>query len=331
MLKQDSCGVDVGSKELQATLRRERQSNPARKKFLNTESGRRALCRWLTKAGHLVRVCLEATGNYGLDLAMDLDACAGVEVMVANPRAVRRFAQALMSRNKSDQIDGDVLEQFAARMPFNRWQRPDPSALELRGISRRIKTLTDACTMEKNRLHASEASKTTPAIVRRDIQHSITNHQKAIRGLTIQALKLIANNPKLKKDFALLVTARGIARTSALQLLGELAVLPRDMDGRQRVAHAGLDPRQESSGICVQKKPRITKAGNKYLRCALFMPAMAARRHDPYLKAFGDHLKARGKQPMQVIVALMRKILVAISAMLQNQLPYDGKKLFRLP
>ena len=60
------------------------------------------------------------------------------------------------------------------------------------------------------------------------------------------------------------------------------------------------------------------------------MPAMAARRHDPHLKAFGDHLKARGKQPMQVIVALMRKILVAISGMLQNDQPYDGQKLFHL-
>jgi transposase len=108
-------------------------------------------------------------------------------------------------------------------------------------------------------------------------------------------------------------------------------MLPHDMDPRQRVAHAGLDPREQRSGTSVQKKPRITNAGNQYLRCALFMPAMAARRHDPNLKAFGDHLKANGKKPMQVIVALMRKILVGISAMLQNNQPDDGQKLFCLP
>ena len=274
---------------------------------------------------------MESTGNYGLDLAIDLDACPGVEVMVANPRAVRRFAQALMTRNKSDEIDGDVLEEFVARMPFQRWQRPSSSALELRGISRRIKTLTDACTMEKNRLHAAKASRTIPTIVRRDIQDSIANHQKAIRNLTTQALKLVGNDLRLKKNFALLLTATGVARKSAVQLLGELAVLPTDMDSRQRVAHAGLDPRLETSGTSVHKKPHITKAGNKYLRCALFMPAMAARRHDRHLKAFGDHLKAKGKLPMQVIVALMRKILVGISGMLANEQPYDGQKLFRLP
>ena len=331
MLKVDTCGIDVGSKELVLTLRREGQSDPARKKFPNTEGGRGAVCRYLQRPGHLVRVCLESTGNYGLDLAMDLDACGGVEVMVANPRAVRRFAEALMTRNKSDQIDGDLLEQFAARMPFTRWQRPEQTALELRGISRRIRTLTDASTMEKNRLHAAKASRTTSAIVRRDIQETITRLQRSLTRLTKEALKIIASTPQLQKNFDLLLTAKGIGRNSAIRILGELAVLPQDMDARQKVAHAGLDPRHQTSGTSVEKKPRITKAGNKYLRSALFMPALCARRHSPHLKAFAEHLRARGKEPMQIVVALMRKLLVGISAMLKNQQPYEGTKLFRLP
>ena len=92
MLKVDSCGIDVGCKEFVLTLRREGKREPTRKKFSNGESGRRGVCRYLSKPGHLVRVCMESTGNYGLDLAVELDSCDGVEVMVANPRAVRRFA-----------------------------------------------------------------------------------------------------------------------------------------------------------------------------------------------------------------------------------------------
>jgi transposase len=331
MLKVDSCGIDVGCKEFVLTLRREGKREPTRKKFSNGESGRRAVCRYLSKPGHLVRVCMESTGNYGLDLAVELESCDGVEVMVANPRAVRRFAQALLTRNKSDQIDGDVLEQFAARMPFMRWHKPSQTALELRGISRRIKTLTCVCTAQKNRLHAAKASKTTPTIVRRDIQNSIARHQRSIARLIKEALKLIAKQPVLKKNFQLMLTAKGIGRKSAIQVLGELAVLPSDMDPRQRVAHAGLDPRLEKSGTSVEKKPRITKAGNKYLRSALFMPALAAKRHSPHLKAFANHLQAKGKEPMQIVVAIMRKLLVGISGMLKNQQPYDGNKLFHLP
>lgn len=49
--------------------------------------------------------------------------------MVANPRAVRRFAQALMKRSKNDLIDADVLVEFAQRMPFQRWVRPSAAVM----------------------------------------------------------------------------------------------------------------------------------------------------------------------------------------------------------
>jgi len=88
-----------------------------------------------------------------------------------------------------------------------------------------------------------------------------------------------------------------------VQLLGELGVLAPDLKARQWVAYAGLDPRQYTSGTSVHKKPRISKAGNKYLRHALFMPAL---------------------------VAVMRKLLHALHAMFKTHQPYDGSKLFRL-
>ena len=331
MLKEGFCGIDVGASEFVVKLWREGQQSAVCRAFPNTEPGRLAVCRYLSKKGHRVRVCLESTGTYGLDLALELDETEGVEVMVNNPRTVRRFAQALMKRGKSDQIDGDVLMQFAQRMPFTRWKRPSAAALELRAISRRIKSVTQARTAEKNRLHAASASKTTPKIVLRDLEQTIARHQKSIVGLTTEALKLIARDPQLKNNFQLMVTATGIAKTSAIQILGELCVLSKDLDGRQWVAHAGIDPRHETSGTSLDRKPRISKTGNKYLRCALFMPALVARHHDPHLKAFADRLLAKGKQPIQVIVAVMRKLLVGLYGMLKNQQPYDGNKLFALP
>ena len=266
-----------------------------------------------------------------MDLALELEEPAGVEVMVNNPRAVRRFAQALMKRGKSDQIDGEVLREFAQRMPFLRWKRPSPKALELRAISRRIASVTKACTAEKNRLHAALLTKSTPRIVRQDLKKSIAQHQKSLVDLAAAALQLISAEPALKNNFRLITTATGIAKASGIQILGELGVLSSDLDGRQWIAHAGLDPRHESSGTSVEKKPRISKAGNRYLRCALFMPALVARHHDPYLRAFADRLQARGKEPIQVVVAVMRKLLVGLYGMLKNQQPYDGNKLFSRP
>jgi transposase len=330
MLKVDSGGIDVSAEELTVVLRRDGQRQAPRS-FPNTPEGHRAICRYLTKPGRLVRVCLESTGLYGLDLALALSACQGIEVMVANPRAVRRFAEALGNRSKNDRIDAAMLEDFAARMPFEPWQPPSETALELRAIARRIKALTTACTAEKNRLHAALSSQTTPRIVRRDLQDSIRHHQQSILRLRKEALRVIALHRQLKSQFDLLMTAPGIASASAILILGEIAVLSQDLDARQWVAHAGLDPRHESSGTSVNKPGHISKTGNKYLRSALYMPALVARRWQPNLKAFALHLLAKGKKPIQALVAVMRKLLVAIYNMLRRNQAFDGSRLYRLP
>jgi len=330
MLKVDSAGIDVSARSLMVLLRRDGQARPARS-FLNTPEGHRLICRYLAKGGHRVRVCLESTGLYGLDLALVLSVCDGIEVMVANPRAVRRFAQALGHRSKNDQIDAALLEEFAARMPFEPWQRPGQAALELRAIARRIKALTVACTAEKNRLHAATSTHTTPRIVRKDLQQSIRHHQQSILRLRNEAQRIVALDARLKQQFDLLVTVPGVASTSAILILGEIVVLSEDLDARQWVAHCGLDPRHEISGTSVKHPGHISKAGNKYLRSALYMPALVARRRQPNLKAFALHLVSKGKKPIQALVAVMRKLLVAIHHMLKRSQPFDGSKLYSIP
>jgi transposase len=126
MNKHDDCGVEVSAERLLAGLEREGATR-TRREFPNTPEGHNALVRWLVAPGRTVRVVMEATGLYGLDLALRLDAAPSVELMVANPRAVRHFAHALMKRSKNDPIDTDVMVEFAQRMPFHRWVRPSPA------------------------------------------------------------------------------------------------------------------------------------------------------------------------------------------------------------
>ena len=76
-----------------------------------------------------------------------------------------------------------------------------------------------------------------------------------------------------------------------------------------------------------EKKPRISRGGSRHLRRALYMPALVAIRHEPYLRAFYQRLLARGKAPLQAVVAVMRKLLHALFAMFHSDLPYDGSKL----
>lgn len=330
MNKRDDYGVEVSAERL--LVGRERDGEPrARREFPNTPEGHEALVRWLAAPDRTVRVVMEATGLYGLDLALRLDAEPGVEVMVANPRAVRHFAIALMKRSKNDPMDTDVLVEFAQRMPFQRWVRPSAAALALHALARRLESLTQMHAAEKNRLHAAQLSPALPVAVARDLKRSLRSLERAVNRLTRQAVQVIGQDPALNLRYQLLLSACGIGPTSALQILAQLAVLSPDLDVRQWVAQAGLDPRQYSSGSSVHKKTRISKTGNRHLRRALYMPALVAIRHEPHLRAFYLHLLARGKAKMQALVAVMRKLLHAIFGMFKHGQAFDGSRLFALP
>jgi transposase len=330
MNKSDYCGIEVSARLLLAGL--EREGVPRRRReFPNTPEGHKALIHWLAAPGHKVRVVMEATGLYGLDRALQLDAATSLELMIANPRAVRHFAHALMKRSKNDPIDTDVLVEFALRMPFQPWARPSPAALALHALAHRLESLTEMHAAEKNRLHAARLSPALPAVVVRDLQRSLRSLERAIERITRQAVQLIGQDSHLNLRYQLLLTACGIGPTSAVQILAQLAVLAPRLDVRQWVAQAGLDPRQYSSGSSVHKKTRISKTGNRHLRRALYMPALVAIRHEPHLRAFYQRLVERGKTKMQALVAVMRKLLHAIFGMFKHQQPFDGSKLYPLP
>ena len=98
----DACGMEVSYRTLVVSLRRDDQNEP-RGEFPNTPEGHQAVLRFLQRSARSVRVGMESTGLYGLDLALTLQE-AGVPLRVANPRAVRYFAQALLQRSNNDQL-----------------------------------------------------------------------------------------------------------------------------------------------------------------------------------------------------------------------------------
>ena len=322
-------GIDVSALELAVAVERDGKTLPLAT-FENDRAGHLKLIRWLTKSARPVRVCLEATGVYSLDLALALERAKRVEVMVANPRAIADFARAFLQRSKTDALDAVVILEFLKRMPFQTWQPPALEILQLRAISRRITALTRNMTMEKNRLHAAGRCEHLTAFVRENIDEHLEHLQDSIARLAEEAVAMIRRSPDLSRRFDHLVSVKGIAAASATQILAELSVLPSDMTSRQWVAHAGLDPRHHESGSSIHKHARITKAGNRYLRSALYMPALVAIRHEPNVGAFYGKLLGRGKKPIQANVAVMRKLLHAIHGMLHHDRDFEGEKFFAM-
>jgi transposase len=322
MSSHEIVGIDVAAKTLVAIG--ERAVLPAA--YENTADGHGALVKALRRSGRPVRVVLEATGIYFLDLACELVA-AGFETMVVNPKAAHHFAEAILQRRKDDPVDAAMLREYGRRMDFVPWTPPRPELFALRALARETQAQTKAVAATKNRLHALGATKLAPKRLIRAIERQIEHSEALIGELIAAAVTLIEGDPGLERKFAQADSIPGFAAKAAVTVMAELVVLP-PMAARQWVAQAGLDVREVRSGTSLQRKPKISKRGNKRLREALFYPALTAARCCPEAAAFVDRLVAGGKTRLQAIVALMRKLLHAIHAMWRNDEDFNAEKLF---
>jgi transposase len=317
--------LDIGARKHQACWERKGRRHLAEVK--NTPEDLRELFASLLAQKDQLRLIVEATGVYYLDAAL-IASELGAEVMVINPKAAHNFAKALSMRNKTDRLDAAMLLEFLKRMPFQAWSAPSPSRQALRHYGRYLLQLTEDSTAAKNRLHALQHGRGPRSLIQ-DLKRTIAGQQRRIKRIRQEAVALIQAEPELQHAFQALNSICGIASVSAVSLLSELAVLPPDLSSRACVCHAGLDVRLHQSGDTT-KPPRISRHGNKYLRRALYMPAISAVQHDPHARAFQKQLLERGKKKMQTVVAVMRKMLTAAWALTRNPDEYDGSKLYNV-
>lgn len=321
-------GIDVSNDTFDVT--RACHGEVTRRQFANTPAGHHQCIRWALCRADTARVCLEASGIYHLQLALALYRHPAIELMVVNPRAARRLAEAHMVRAKTDAIDADGLLLFVQHMPFRPWVAPRDEVLQLQSLAHRVAQLDKELTRERSRLHAARKAGPHTRAVQQDIQAHLKQLQRRKDAMQARAEEVIRYDAQLAADAHLIDSVPGFAACSTSRLLAELAPLPADMQASQWVAQAGIDPRPGESGTSVRSTRQISKQGNARIRAALFMPALVAIRHDANVAAYYEHLVLRGKSKMTAITAVMRKLLVAIWGILQHRQEWNGEKFYRL-
>lgn len=322
-------GVDVDSKFLVCRIQRGEKRFPIAQ-FENNPPGHRKFIKWATKHHKPARVTMEATGVYSLPFALALHETVNIDVSVMNPRAIKNFTVAQMQRGKTDALDATAILEYNLRMEFKLWQPPREEVLELQHITRRIVQLNTELTRERNRHKAASRLGVIGRVVTNDTAVNMRHLQRRIDTMAQASLDIVKHDPELAPKLEQLISVTGIAEKTGPRLLAELASLPSDMSGPQWVAHAGLDPRPYESGTSTNRPRRITKAGNRYIREVLFFPALVASQRDKHVKAFYEKLLKKGKKPMQAIVAIMRKLLLAIWGMFKHNSNWQGEKFFKI-
>ena len=309
-------GIDVAKSTLEACLVWDNRL--AHGSFDNTPAGFAKIDHWLKKRKvKQVHACLEATGRYSEGVAEHLHA-AGHTVSVINPARLKAFAQATLTRTKTDQTDAALLAQFCQSQQPAPWQPPKREVRALRSLVRRRESLLQLHQQEANRLSSGEDSPAVQASLAAVLAAVDAELAKMEQAITDQ----VASDPELKRKSALLDSILGIGPTTAAALLGEIDFSVYESP-RQLVAQAGLNPRQRQSGTSIHGKPRISKQGASQLRRILFFPAISAMRWNPAVRALAERLTARGKAKMAIVCACMRKLLHIAFGVLKNDQMFD--------
>lgn len=258
-------------------------------------------------------VALEATGGFER-LAVAVLSAAGLPVAVVNPAQVRSFADALGKRAKTDPIDAAVIARFAAAIGAQARPLADAQSRLLADLVARRRQITTMLVAEEARLkraveRALKSITRLIAALRRELDRIDGDLDSQIRKSPLW---------RLKED--LLASVPGVGKAIARTLIAELPELGR-LTAKQIASLAGLAPFTRQSG---QWRGRsLIGGGRATVRAALFMGALVAARHNPVLKAFRDRLVDAGKPKIVAIIAVARKLLTILNAILRDQKPWQ--------
>lgn len=310
-------GIDVGKVDCHAALLE--GERVARKSFPNSSKGFEQLATWLRnrKTGQGLRVCMESTGGWSENLAVQLVEL-GCRVSVVNPSRVKAFGQSELLRTKTDGVDAALIARFCKALDPELWAPPAPEIRQLQALLRRLENLEEMKRQETNRLGAPLVT----AEVRTSLKSVIRMLDRQIREIETAIDDLFRNFPDLRRDRELLTSIPGFGEKTAARILGELPDVSLFRNSKAAAAYAGLSPAHRQSGVG-SRPSHLSKAGNSRLRRALYFPAIVAMRHNAQLRTVAERLAARGKPKMLIIGALMRKLIVLAYAILRSGKPFD--------
>jgi len=325
--------IDVAQKELVVCLGRMYDDwSPelyANKSFANHPKGFKVLVAWVKKMMGPeveVRYVMEATGVYHEGLAYYLSDL-GCRLSVVLPNKISNYFRTLEVKTITDKTASQAIAQFGLERKLDDWKRPRPLFKTLRQLTRERDQLVQERTIVKNQLHAeqAEAEPGDSSIGRMKKRIALLNKQELeIKG-EIQAL--ISKDEQILDRAKKICTITGIGLLTTATVLAETNGFELIRNKRQLTSYAGFDVREKQSGTSVNGKPRISKKGNKYLRKAMYLPALAAIRHNDHYKAIFVRLVSKHGIKMKAAVAIQRKLLELIYTLYKTNAAYDPEYL----
>lgn len=298
-------GVDVSKDHLDIHI------YPINKGFRveNNDKGIKSLIRKL-KQFSVQRVGFESSGGYEF-LLKDLLKKAKNSCWIIDPRRIRSFRASEGIKVKTDPTDAKMIAAFVAvKTPaYTNFELPEEQD-ELKALVRRKKDVTEAIAKEKKRLKHPQQRHCID-----EIESSIAFHEQQIKKLESRIDALLNAHDEWKQKYSIIESIPGVGKTTATALIAHMPELGR-IEGKQAAALLGVAPYNNQSGKFIGKA--FIRDGRSLPRHSLYMAALTASRSNPVLSKFYKRLIDDGKKPKVALVAIMRKLIVMINAMLKT-------------
>jgi transposase len=297
-------GIDIGKYWLDAAW----EGSERVERYRNDAAGIETLIEKLDPARDTV--VFERCGGWERNLEAAL-AEKTISWAVVHSQRVKAFREAQGIKAKTDRIDARLLRDYGReRLNAGKLRlgcREDVTLDALMARQRQLRAM----------LHAENCRLATTALqaVRSSIEHVIAHLEEALAAIAAELVQHEDGHTELSFKEDVLCTQIGVAEHTARALLAELPELGR-LDRKEIAALGGMAPRVHESGSI--RKRRGVAPGRTAIKVILFNPARTAMRFDPQTKEFCSRLRARGKPGKVIMVAVMRKMLVRLNALLRD-------------
>jgi transposase len=302
-------GIDVSKDRLDVAVRPSGEAFAVSRDAAGVEQ---LVARLRKLSPHLV--ALEATGGFETVVAAALGA-AGLPVVVVNPAQVRAFAKALGQRAKTDPIDAGVIAHFAEATNLEPRPLPDEQTRLLADLVGRRRQIVAMIGAERQR-----QQRVTAPRPRKSIARLIKALEKELASLDADIDDAVKGSPAWRAKEELLTSVPGVGPVITRTLVAEQPELGQ-LGHKQITALVGLAPFTRQSGKWRGKS--CIGGGRTAVRAAIFMGAMVAKKHNPVLKAFFDRLVAAGKPKLVALIAVARKLLIILNAIVRDNRPWQ--------
>ena len=263
---------------------------------------------------------MEVTGTYHENLAHFLYE-NNHQVAVVLPNKIRNFAKSLEAKSKTDPIDSAAITRFALERKQTLWSPPDPKIKAIRDLVREYHSLKSMASEIKNQIHAKENAFSSNKDTIKRKEKLIAFIDKQTEAISKEIAQLTKSIPGLNDKIDKLDNIKGVGFITIVTVLAETNCFENVASAKQLASYAGLDVVFNDSGKRIGKTS-ISKKGNKFIRKAIFMPALSASRHNHHLKELYKRLVQKGKNKKAALIAVARKLLLLIYAIWKNDTEY---------